>query len=332
MKYLSNKTIAFFFMLVGFTSCLKKADGVHDEDTVGNIVEFANTGDNVASSTSKYPRFSIDLGKMEEGQEVKFNLNVAYSGANSAPQDITVNIALDQATLDLFNTQNGTDYEVPADGIVEFPTSVVIKKGTRKTTAEIKVTRTANFDFGVNYALPLKITSATTGIISGNFGNAVYSFGARNQYDGVYKMEALSPMVDVTSASLTGRYPLDMELITYTGNSVYLSNPSSAVYTVGAYHPILSGTSASAYGSFSPIFFFDEAGNITEVSNYYGQESGGNKRSGVIDPTGVNKITFKADGSVESIDVKYIMTQSNVTPFAPRTYFHEKFTYLGDRD
>lgn len=320
------------FMLVGFTSCLKETEGVHDEDSAGNIVEFANTGDNVASASSKYPRFSIDLGKMNEGDEVTFNLNVAYSGAAAAPQDITVNLAVDQATLDLFNTQNGTDYEVPAAGIVEFPASVIIKKGTRKTTAEIKVTRTANFDFNINYALPLKITSATTGTISGNFGNAVYSFGARNQYDGVYKMEALSPMVDVTSASLTGRYPLDMELITYTGNSVYLSNPSSAVYTVGPYHPILSGTTASAYGSFSPVFFFDENGNVTEVSNYYGQESGGNKRSGVLDPSGVNKITFNADGSVASIDVKYIMTQSVSAPNTPRTYFHEKFTFLNNRD
>lgn len=319
------------FMLVGFTSCLKEHNGNHNEDTAGNIVEFANTGDNVASASSKYPRFSIDLGKMNEGDEVAFNLNVAYSGAEAAPQDITVNLALDEATLDLFNTQNGTEYEVPAAGIVEFPSTIVIKKGTRKTTAEIKVTRTADFDFNINYALPLKITSATTGTISGNFGNAVYSFGARNQYDGVYRMEALSPMLDVTSASLTGNYPLEQALITYTGNSVYLQNIDPAAYTVGPYHPIKSGTSVSAYGSFSPIFYFDEEGNVTEVSNYYGQESGGNKRSGKLDPTGVNKITFNADGSVASIDVKYIMTQSVVTPNAPRTYFHEKFTYLRGR-
>ncbi len=331
MKILSLKVLTFMFMLVGFTSCLKNTDGNHDEDSAGNIVEFANTGDNVASATSKYPRFSIDLGKMLEGDEVKFNLNVAYSGANAAPEDITVNFELDQATLDLFNTQNGTHYEVPGAGIIEFPTSVIIKKGTRKTTTEVTVTRTADFDFGVNYALPLKITSSSLGTISGNFGNAVYSFGARNLYDGIYKMEALSPMQDIVAPSLTGNYPLDMALITYTGNSVYLQNISSSVYTVGPYHPIWSGETRSAYGSFSPIFYFDEEGNVTEVSNYYGQESGGFKRSGKLDPTGVNKITFNADGSVASIDVKYIMTQSNTTPFAPRTYFHEKFTFVRGR-
>lgn len=331
MRYLSIKTIAFIFMLVGLTSCLKKADGVHDEETAGNVVEFANTGDNVASASSKYPRFAIDLGKMNEGDQVSFNLNVSYSGKENAPQDITVNIALDQATLDLFNTQNGTNYVAPGAGIVEFPTSVVIKKGTRKTTAEIKVTRTPDFDFGVNYALPLKITSATTGTISGNFGNAVYSFAARNKYDGIYQVEALTPMTDVVAPNLVGYYPVEMAMITYTGNSIYMYDINS-YFSPGAYHPIKNGTSPSAYGSFSPIFYFDENGNITEVSNYYGQESGGLKRSGVIDPSGVNKVTFNADGTIASFEVKYIMTQSNATPFAPRTYFHEKFTYTGDRD
>lgn len=330
MRILSLKILTFLFMLVGFTSCLKENDGNHSEDTAGNIVEFANTGDNVASASSKYPRFTVDLGSVAEGESVSFNLNIAYSGAEAAPQDITVNLALDQATLDLFNTQNGTDYEVPADGIVEFPSSVIIKKGTRKTTAEIKVTRTAGFDFNVNYGLPLKITSASMGTISGNFGNAVYSFAARNSYDGLYEVTALSPMRDVVAPALTGKYPIEMAMITYTGNSIYMYDINS-YFSAGAYHPITSGASTSAYGSFSPIFYFDEEGNITEVSNYYGQESGGNKRSGILDPTGVNKVTFNADGSVASFEVKYIMTQSVNTPFAPRTYFHEKFTYLGGR-
>lgn len=330
MRILSLKVLTFMFMLVGFTSCLKENDGNHSEDSAGNVVEFANTGDNVASASSKYPRFTVDLGSVAEGESVSFNLNVAYSGAEAAPQDITVNLALDPATLDLFNTQNGTDYEVPADDIIEFPTSVIIKKGTRKTTAEIKVTRTAGFDFNVNYALPLKITSASMGTISGNFGNAVYSFAARNSYDGLYRMEALSPMRDIIAPNLTGYYPLEMALITYTGNSVYMYDINST-FSAGAYHPIKNGASTSAYGSFSPIFYFDEEGNVTEVSNYYGQESGGFMRSGGLDETGVNKVTFNADGSVASIDVSYIMYQSNATPFAVRTYFHEKFTYLGGR-
>jgi hypothetical protein len=126
------------------------------------------------------------------------------------------------------------------------------------------------------------------------------------------------------AAALTGNYPLDMELITYSGNSIALYDPNVA-QTYG--HPILSGTSNSYYGSFSPVFFFDAAGNISSITNYYGQLSGASRRSAELDPTGINKITFDTGGKVLYFEVSYIMTQNG----APRTYFTEKFTYKGAR-
>ena len=317
-------------LAVGFGSCLKERDmNIDPSKGTPNVVEFANTGDNVAGSNSKYPRFTSDLGSMGEGESVKFNLNVSYSGVEAAPEDITVNLGIDPELLAQFNDENGTNYEVPPTDVYSMPTSIVIKKGERMATSQITVTRSPNFDFNVNYALPLKITSASKGAISGNFGKAVYSFSARNQYDGIYEMDATAPMKDLTSTSLVGWYPLDMQLITYTGNSVALYDGINYVDAYG--HPIKSGSSGSYYGSFSPVFFFDETGKITEVTNYYGQESGGNKRSAVLDPTGVNQATFNADGSIKSFEVSYIMTQSVASPMAPRTYFHEKFTYKGSR-
>jgi hypothetical protein len=206
---------------------------------------------------------------------------------------------------------------------------VVIKQGQHQATVEVAVTNNSSFDFNVNYALPLKIVSATKGTISSNFGKAVYSFSARNAYDGIYTMSATAPMVDVLNAGLTGWYPIDMQLITYTGNSVALYDGINYVDAYG--HPIKSGTSGSYYGTFSPVFFLYATGKITSVTNYYGQNAGGNKRSAELDPTGVNQATFNADGSIKSFEVSYIMTQSVSTPNAPRTYFHEKFTYVGPR-
>ena len=143
-------------------------------------------------------------------------------------------------------------------------------------------------------------------------------------------MSATAPMVDVTNATLTGWYPIEMQLITYTGNSIALYDGINYVNDYG--HPIRSlPSSYSYYGSFSPVFFFDATGKITSITNYFGQESGGNKRSAVLDPTGVNQATFNADGSIKSFEVSYIMTQSVSTPMAPRTYFKEKFTYVGPR-
>ncbi|OLY93581.1 hypothetical protein BUE76_18155 [Cnuella takakiae] len=313
-------------------SCIKERDmNIDPAKGVANMLGFTYSGDDVAGSSSVYSRFTSDLGSLKANQTVSFPVNVSYMGQNEAPADITLNLAVDTEVLTQFNSENGTNYVVPDASIFKLPATAVIKKGTRTTQVKVEVTNNASFDFNKNYALPLKITSASSGAISSNLGKAVYSFSARNQYDGLYVMEATGPMVDVTSAALTGYYPLNMYLITYSGNSVALFD-ADGVYSKNYFHPIVSGgTSVSAYGSFSPIFTFDASGKVTSVSNYYGQESGGNKRSGMLDPTGVNKITFNADGSVKQIEVSYIMTQSVASPFAPRTYFKEKFTYKGQR-
>ena len=326
MKQVSIHIFLFSALLAGLSSCLKE-DGMNIDTDGGtkNVVEFANTGDNVAGSTSLYPRFASDLGVVAIGSSVDFNVNVSFSGADEAPQDITVNLSVDTAALSLYNTQNSSKYVAPPSAIYKIPSSVVIQKGTHQSQIKVTITVTSAFDFGVNYALPLKIESASLGTISGNFGKALYSFAARNKYDGVYTMDATAPMVDATSTTLTGYYPLTMNLITYSGNSVALFD-ATGVYSKNYFHPIHSGTDVSAYGSFSPVFFFDNSGNVTSCTNYYGQESGGNKRSCVLN-TGTNKITFNSDGSIKSFEVNYIMTQSVSSPNAPRTYFYEKFTY-----
>ncbi|HEY9262264.1 DUF1735 domain-containing protein [Chitinophaga sp.] len=333
MKQLKISTLFFsVFLLSGLTSCLKSNDDKMglDISKSGNIVEFANTGDNVAVAASTYPRFTSDLGVVNVGDTVFFNVNVSYSGSDDAPEDITVSLALDPAALTLFNDQNETDYVAPPADLFKLPATVIIKKGTRKTQVKVGIVNNASFDFNVNYALPLQISSASKGTISGNFGKAMYSFSARNKYDGIYTMSATAPMVDAASATLTGYYPLKMHLITYSGNSVALYDAEgNAAKTYG--HPIWSVTVPSYYGSFSPVFFFDNNGNVIGVTNYYGQESGGNKRSAALDPTGVNKIVFKGDGKVDYFEVSYVMQQSVSTPFAIRTRFHEKFTYLGGR-
>ncbi|PSL44211.1 uncharacterized protein DUF1735 [Chitinophaga niastensis] len=331
MKRLTIKILLFSALMSGLTSCLKKNDMAGLDSSIrGNVVEFDNTGDNVASATSIYPRFAIDLGVINIGDTVSFNVNVSYSGTNVAPEDITVNLALDTAALNQFNVQNGTSYKAPPAAIFQMPTSLVIKKGTRQTQIRVLISNNSSFDFNVNYGLPLQITTASKGIISSNFGKAVYSFSARNKYDGVYTMDASAPMVDLTNPAFTGWYPLNMQLITYSGNSVALYDAvGNASKTYG--HPFHNAGNASYYGSFSPVFFFDNTGKITSVSNYYGQESGGNKRSAVLDPTGVNKITFKANGKVDFFEVSYIMTQSVASPYKPRTFFHEKYTYQKGR-
>jgi hypothetical protein len=183
-----------------------------------NIIEFENTGDNLAGASSKYPGFYSDLGSLKSGASAKFNLNVSYSGVDVAPEDITVNVAVDAATLTQYNTENGTNYVVPPTAIFNLPASVVIKKGERISQSQITITNNSSFDFGVNYALPLKITSASKGVISSNFGKAVYAFGVRNIYDGHYSLKGYS--LRAGDAAKTGNFVLDAgrDLVTVGGN------------------------------------------------------------------------------------------------------------------
>lgn len=320
MKQIINKA-SIAIIALAFTSCVKDHLAV-DPSQSNNVVEFANTGSIVSSAGAVHPRFQIDLGSLPSGKSSPINVNLSYSGADNAPQDITVNLVVDSAALAAYNADEGTNYALPPKAIYSLPATAVIKAGSRKIQVQVAITNNSSFDFNVNYALPLKIQSVSSGVISGNFGTAIYSFAARNIYDGVYTMSGT--LTDQANSTITGYYPLDMDLITYNGNSIALYDPNVAS-TYG--HPIKSGTSNSYYGSFSPVFIFDANGNITDVTNYYGQQAGSNKRSGQLDPTGVNKITFNGDGTVASFEVSYIMIQNG----APRTYFKEKFTYKSSR-
>ncbi len=321
MKYLLNITLAITVILT-LNSCLKKRETTLDGDGPRNVVEFRNTGSNTAAGTSFYPLFSQDLGLMQPGQSKSFNINVSFSGKDVAPSDITVQLEVDQTALDRFNEENGTDYVVPPSDVCSYPTTIVIKKGQRVTTDSAKITVAPDFDYNVAYALPLRIKSVDPShTISANFGAAVYAFNLRNQYDGHYKVTGT--MMDYASASLTGRYPMDVYLITTGSNSVAMRD--NAVGSDPA-HSISNGGGFSYYGSFAPKFIFDPSGNGTIISvvNFYGQPSG-NGRSAEIDPSGANKMN-----SDMSIDVNYWMNQPAV--FLPhRTTFKEHFTYVGPR-
>lgn len=321
MKQIINKA-SLAIIALAFTSCVKDHLAV-DPSQSTNVIEFANSGSIVSSPGAVHPRYASDLGNLPVGDSATFLVNLSYSGAEkTAPNDITINLAVDPAALDAYNADDETEYAVPPASAYRFPSSVVIKKGEKVQQITVTIIRSPDYNFDTSYALPLKIASVSSGIISGNFGTAIYSFTARNTYDGIYKMEGT--MTDVVNSALVGDYPKEaMQLITYSSRAIGLYDP----YVAKNYgHPIKNGTSASYYGSFSPVFFINDDGTISRVTNYYGQPAS-NGRAAQLDPTGVNKVTFGADGKVVSFEVSYIMIQSG----SPRTYFNEKFTYVSPR-
>jgi len=318
-----KKIINLFVLLLiiaGISSCVEE-DPFFDPDDVENVIEFKSAGNVQSPVLAPYPLF---VNAYDIAPEQSMDIVVSYSGADVAPTDITVNIGLGtEAMLDAYNESEETEYTMLPANLYTLPTSITIPQGERTVTYSVKLA-TNQFDVTENYALPLTITSASSGIISGNFGSAIFAVSAKNQWDGNYTVEATAPMVDMTSPTLTGYYPLNADLVTTGGNSVKMFTYTYLEGYEG--HPIKSGTASSYYGNFAPVFTMDDAGNVTGVTNFYGQGTNTSTRAARLNPDGVNKFTINSDGS-KVLEVSYIMVQGGVD----RTFFHEKWTFQGER-
>ncbi len=311
------KILALGATVIMFASCLKEGAMNTDPSTATNVVELNNTGDNITSSG--IAGYYSDLGAVASGASKTFNINVHYTGPGTAPEDIVVTLATDQATLNAYNTTNGTSKVIPPTSVASFPTSVTIKKGTSQTTVNATITVSPDFNFNAAYGLPIKITAVSKGTISGNYASSVYSFGVRNIYDGSYNVTGT--MVDAANPGLTGKYPFPAYLVTSGASTVRLYDRLIGGY----YHCILSGSSLSYYGAFGLEFTINSSNRVTSVVNIYGQPSS-NGRSAELDPSGVN--TW--DPATKTLKVKYWMNQPSVIA-GHRSTFDETFTYEGVR-
>lgn len=316
MKNILTKIGLFAVAMVTLTSCLDE-DPLFDPDKVDNVVEFFDIG-LIAAPGSVYPLY---VSSFTAADEVELKIIVSYSGAKDNNQNINVKFRINSDALETYNESEGTDYEVlPANLYSIDAMEVTIPSGQRQVEKTIKLF-TNNFDFTKNYAIPLTITESSFGTISGNFNTAIYSVGAKNRFDGVY--EVTGDFVDQTRPEFVGLYPYNVELRTITGSTV---GRWDSEFLGGYGYVFNTGAGLSYFGGFAAVFAFDDANNVTAVTNYYGQPSS-NTRYGEIDPSGINKYTsFSADG--KTLEVSYFMYQSN----AIRLVFKEKFVYVRERD
>ena len=288
-----------------------------------NIVEFANTGDNVAAAASVHPRFNTDLGTLAANQTITFPVNVSYSGIDVAPQDITVNLEISAAGLATFNTQNNTTYVIPDAAIFKLPTSVVIPKGQRQASIQVSVTNNSSFDFAKRYAIPVKISSATIGTISKNFGFAVYSFGARNYLDGDYTMKIKTTgwAAYGIESGIERTWPSKIGLATNGANSVTINNyHRSGDHLQPAF---ADGASATAFGAATPLYVFDMATN--KLSNVVNQDpDDGRGRAFAMNPAVTDS---RYDPATKTIYGSYFLKQTG----RPNMQIDVVFTYSGPR-
>lgn len=241
MKYI-YQFLLLVVMSVIVGGCLKKNAMNIDPDTAGSVVLLAATGNNQASSSSQYFRYYSDLGAIQAGDSAHFNINVSYSGGAVAPVDITVTLALDESALATYNTQDNVAYEIPPASAYRLPATVVIKKGTNLTQLKATVIRSSDFDFTKSYGLPIRITGASTGVVSANLNTSIYSFGVRNGFDGHYSMKGYSLRSGDGVKTGNFTYSKGMDLVTVGSNAVTFGDYQvwADLTAVGIGYPILT--------------------------------------------------------------------------------------------
>ena len=218
-KYLAIALIPFLL-----SSCLKDDPNNLDPKLgTNNVIEFKNISQIASVSTSKIPLYITAFESTATSVDIPIVLN--YAGAETdAPVDINVTIAVDPTLVDKYNTDQDDDL-TPLPVSLYTPTlNVTIPKGQRTGTAIFKVKPTS-FNLSLRYALGLKITNVSSGVISGNFSSIVINTIAKNKYDGTYNFKTSA------STSLQPNKNEDVELQTVGETRLQLKPGLLATYS-----------------------------------------------------------------------------------------------------
>ncbi|WP_266203942.1 DUF1735 domain-containing protein [Pontibacter kalidii] len=195
MKKILNY-ITILLAVTGLTSCLDE-DPIFNPDDSTNIIEIKSGGGAIQSPVTAPNPVYINTF-VSDLQEAIVPVTISYSGAGTAPKDITVNIAIDPEVLGSYNAwynesedpkneeEDHDRYIMLPEAVYEIPTTTVtIPAGQREVILNVKVNPSL-LDFDNEYALPFKIVESNYGVVSGNFNTAVVAVGLKNPWDGVY--------------------------------------------------------------------------------------------------------------------------------------------------
>jgi hypothetical protein len=248
MKLNKYSGLLLFVLLTGASSCLKEDPALDPKET-NNVVEIYSLVPTPTASPADavYPLYtqSFDIVPTAE-----FKVQVSYSGAEVAPEDITVTLGLDPQALTDYNDEQGTTYQFVSPNLYTVDSWVVtIPKGQRLGTATVTF-KPSIFDPSKTYGFPVKILSTSLGQISSNFGTVIYAIGAKNKYDGVYQLRGFH-----NRPGLDAPYNEEVYMITSGANSIYMFWPALGAPA----HPLNGGV--TYYGSFTTNFYFDVATN-----------------------------------------------------------------------
>ncbi len=172
--------IVIALLLTSFSSCLDE-DGVFEENGSHSIVELS-----LPARTTSTP-YAVKVTTLELEDEILLPVEINFTGVNGAPGDVEVTLAIDDAIIAKYD-ESGTTIALPTANY-ELPASnkVTIPKGEKKAVYTIKL-KPRTFDLTKSYALGVKIVSASTGTISGNYSAGVYSLPVKSPWQGKYNV------------------------------------------------------------------------------------------------------------------------------------------------
>lgn len=313
--------LALVLITTSLSSCLKNKYNALDPDKSPSVVEFKNPTV-ISSETPQGALYSMYEFSTDKDDPTR-TYTVQLSGADAAPQDINLTIAVDPTAVDKFTASRDeslTEYtSLPSTLYKLSTTNLVIPKGQR--SASFTVTYDiANFNFDLDYALPLTIKSTSYASISSNFGTILINMSPKNDYDGIYKVTTLSFKNDL-AADHQAITPRTRHLVTVGKYKSLNFDPALNAYSIA----ISTSTGNSQYGGFSPVFEANTAGNVVSVTNWYPSSANANVRTAKINPAGVNKIV--ATGPSKGMEVSYYMLQKGVNVLA----ITEKWEFVSKR-
>lgn len=318
MKLRSLLLIAFVPALL--TSCLKS------KDSLGVIA------DDGSISSGIFDRFYYGASKAfaltgSPAVETLDLLDMRYSAPRKKAGKIHVVLAVDNALVSAYNTNNGTSFVALPANAYTLPTGLEFdfQPGNEgRHTFQLTLNKN-NLNLQNAYAIGFKIVSVSEGVIDANQKDIVVTILVKNKYDGIWTITG--SYYDAARPDFVSIYPLEWQLVTTGPASCKVQDAVNFGTPTPAYlFYVTSSGGYSYYGSFGLNINFDANDNVSSVTNFYGQPSG-NNRSANLDPSGANKY-FAA--SPAYIKIKYFMDQPNIiTPH--RAYFDETWTYLSPR-
>lgn len=150
--------LSFVGTLFLFSSCLQDDPRV-DWDQISPLIELP------------YVSHTLSATKVVPGEDISFDLMVNYTIADKKDNknDIPVGLAVDEALVAKYNTENQASYILLPAACYTLP-EVLIAKGTQLFESKLAI-QTASLQPGKQYLLPVVIQTVPAGYtISGNFG------------------------------------------------------------------------------------------------------------------------------------------------------------------